>query len=194
MRQLGVKGKINLGFAVLFLLLLLSGAISVFELTRNSVSEASAKHGGNTALSHQLQNMEQHISDGMTELSAERYEEVRWHLAQADSLAAALHDNALRVEESRYRSVVPGIIAILAGLVLILLFSYFINYFFVNPLVKITQAVNNTVEFGSPFKVNVDSNDEIGELKEAISRLALQAKKSAKVEAEAQPFSSSKKV
>jgi methyl-accepting chemotaxis protein len=190
MRQFGIKGKINLGFAVLFLMLLLCGAISLYELTRSAVSDSPTKDG--SALSRQLHQLEEHTTYAMTELSEEQYGELRRHLVLADSLAAELRDNALRVEQSSYRSIVPGIIAILAGLVLILLFAYFINYFFVNPLLKITQAVNNTVEFGSPFKVNVESNDEMGKLKEAISQLALQAKKSAKAEAEAPPFSSKK--
>lgn len=192
MRQFGIKGKINIGFAALFLLLMLSGAISVFELTRSSASGAPAKGGSCLALSLQLYDVEQRIDSAVQELSAGRYGEAQLQMAQADSLAATLHANAQLMEDSRYRSIVPGIIAISAGMVLILLFNYFINYFFVNPLVKITQAVNSTVEYGSPFKVSVDSNDEIGELKEAISQLALQAKKSVKADAEAKPFNSKK--
>ncbi len=259
MRKFGVKGKINLGFAVLFLLLMFSGAISVFELTRmrRSLSGVLTKNVNNLVLSRQLIEVVDHITYSMQELVVGNDNGAQKQLALSDSLLlglrvrvdamleegqhsdavqsinvllGSLHDEVSRafmfapgersrlyfgqfipasrqlmsqvdalilqnqeelsantrlVEQTRYRTVVPGVIAICAGLILILLFNYFINYFFVNPLIKITRAVENTVEYGSPFKLNIESNDEIGELKETISQLALQAKKAAKLEAEA---------
>ncbi|MGL4908490.1 MAG: hypothetical protein ACRC9X_01805 [Bacteroidales bacterium] len=94
-----------------------------------------------------------------------------------------LIDNTKAVEESRYRAAMPSIISTFSGGILLLLFHYFLLSFFVNPLVKITRATENTVDYKAPFKVNIlESDDEIGDLKEAISQLVIQVKKSQKKE------------
>ena len=44
----------------------------------------------------------------------------------------ALAENSLTMTDSFYRSIMPGVVAVMVGLVLVLLFNYFINYYFVN--------------------------------------------------------------
>lgn len=262
MPKLGVKSKINLGFGALALLLLLSGAISVYEFARMraTMSGVLSSNVNNLALSRQVLEVVRHLNYSMEELVVANEASARRQLFLADSMNAvlrerakvvlgniqktemvnsvgillktlrddvenafalspgerhalyfgrysteqrmllrqlddimeliqqALQHNAEQVEQHRYRIIMPGIISVSAGLVLILLFNYFIVYFFVNPLVKITRAVENTVEYGSPFKLNVESNDELGELKEAVSQLAQQAKKAARADAESPSF------
>jgi HAMP domain-containing protein len=93
-----------------------------------------------------------------------------------------LHKNAAAIEQNRYRAIIPCIIAVFAGVALIVMFNYFIMHYFVNPLIRITRAVENTVEYKSPFRVSVESDDEVGELNNAITALAAQVKKSSKTE------------
>ncbi|MDR2814030.1 MAG: hypothetical protein LBB79_05185 [Prevotellaceae bacterium] len=94
-----------------------------------------------------------------------------------------LNKNAAAIEQNRYRTIMPCIIAVFAGIALIVMFNYFIMYYFVNPLVRITRAVENTVAYKAPFRVSVESNDEIKKLNNAITALVAQVKKSGKTEA-----------
>ncbi|MDR0565759.1 MAG: hypothetical protein LBG47_01775 [Prevotellaceae bacterium] len=93
-----------------------------------------------------------------------------------------LNKNAAAIEQNRYRTVMPCIIAVFAGVVLIVMFNYFIMHYFVNPLIRITRAVENTVEYKSPFRVSVEPGDEMEELHSAITALVAQVKKSGKAE------------
>jgi hypothetical protein len=93
-----------------------------------------------------------------------------------------LHKNVEDIEQNRHRIVMPCIIAVFAGVVLIVMFNYFIMHYFVNPLVKITHAVKNTVEYKSPFRVSVEAGGEMEALNDAITALVAQVKKSGKAE------------
>ncbi|MDR3189562.1 MAG: hypothetical protein LBT94_10380 [Prevotellaceae bacterium] len=93
-----------------------------------------------------------------------------------------LRKNAAAIEQNRYRTIMPCIIAVFAGVALIIMFNYFIMHYFANPLIRITHAVENTVEYKSPFRVNVASDDEVGKLTNAIAALVAQIKKSGKTE------------
>ncbi|MDR3366549.1 MAG: hypothetical protein LBO71_06250 [Prevotellaceae bacterium] len=93
-----------------------------------------------------------------------------------------LRNNAAAIEQNRYRTVIPCIIAVFAGVVLIIMFNYFIMHYFANPLIRITHAIENTVEYKSPFRVVVESDDEVGQLNKAITALVAQVKKSGKTE------------
>ncbi|MDR0711925.1 MAG: hypothetical protein LBF67_06245 [Prevotellaceae bacterium] len=93
-----------------------------------------------------------------------------------------LNKNAAAIEQNRYRAVMPCIIAVFAGVALIVMFNYFIMHYFANPLIRITRAVENTVEYKSPFRVSVESDDEVGKLNNAITALAAQVKKLSKTE------------
>ena len=69
------------------------------------------------------------------------------------------------------RAVMPGIVAIIAALVFSIIFNYFINYYFVSPIIKISKGVNDYVAYGIPFKVNIETNDELLELKDSVENL-----------------------
>jgi HAMP domain-containing protein len=93
-----------------------------------------------------------------------------------------LNKNAAAIEQNRYRTVMPCIIAVFAGVALTVMFNYFIMHYFANPLIRITRAVENTVEYKSPFRVSVEPGDEMGELHSAITALVAQVKKAGKAE------------
>ncbi|MDR1342758.1 MAG: hypothetical protein LBK18_05830 [Prevotellaceae bacterium] len=93
-----------------------------------------------------------------------------------------LHKDVAAIEQNRHRAVMPCTIAVFAGVALIVMLNYFIMRYFVNPLIKITRAVENTVEYKSPFRVSVKSSDEMGALNDAITALAVQVKKTGKAE------------
>ncbi len=96
----------------------------------------------------------------------------------------AIIENASALENNAYRAIMPGIIAIVVGFFLTILFNLFINYYFLTPIVKLTRAVDDFVKHKIPFDVTVETKDEIGELRDAISTLVTQAKKGQKTNPE----------
>jgi len=69
------------------------------------------------------------------------------------------------------RAVMPGIVAIIAALVFSIIFNYFINYYFVSPIIKISKGVNDYTAYGIPFKVNIETNDELLDLKNSVENM-----------------------
>jgi len=97
---------------------------------------------------------------------------------------AAIIENASNLENNAYRAIMPGIIAIAVGFFLTILFNLFINHYFLSPIVKLTRAVDDFVKHKIPFDVTVETKDEIGQLRDAISTLVAQAKKGQKTNTE----------
>ena len=57
-----------------------------------------------------------------------------------------------------------------------LLFNYFVNYYMVGPIIKITRAIDDFVKSGKPFDVKVETNDEIEGLVSAVYSLTSQVR------------------
>ena len=55
----------------------------------------------------------------------------------------ALSENTNELQEGYYRSIMPGIIAVGAGIVLVLLFNYYINIYFISPILLISKGIKN---------------------------------------------------
>lgn len=88
----------------------------------------------------------------------------------------SLYENAKMMEVGANRAIMPGLIAIGVGIIFIVLFNYFVNLYFIQPIVKITQGVENYVKHSIPFKVKVDTQDEVGLLRSSIEKLIAQNK------------------
>ena len=69
------------------------------------------------------------------------------------------------------RATMPGIVAILSALLFSLIFSYFVNFYLVSPIVKITSRIRKFVENGLPFDVDIESKDEFLDLANSIKTL-----------------------
>lgn len=77
---------------------------------------------------------------------------------------AAMAENSKELQEGFYRSIMPGIIAVAAGLVLVLLFNYFINLYFITPVMLISKGIKNYRAHKKTYTVQFDNDDEIQEL------------------------------
>ena len=75
------------------------------------------------------------------------------------------------LKEKANRAIMPGIVAIIAALIFTPLFNYFINYYFINPIIRINQSIKNFVKNRTPFDADIETNDEIAELAETIHLL-----------------------
>jgi len=258
--NMGIKGKILSGFVLLGLILLISGAMSMYLLTTVGKSVSGLLHenyksieiskGMLDALEQEnsgvLQVLAGNIDSGLVQVDGGRelfqagiaaaienltikgekelVDSIRMAHGQFDSLLngllartqmkqldrnwyvdelnpsynkvskrvkalmtineTAIISNASNLENNAYRAIMPGIVAIGAGFLLTILFNLFINYYFLSPIVRLTRAVDDFVKFKIPFDVTVETKDEIGELRDAISTLVTQAKKGQKTNPE----------
>ena len=89
----------------------------------------------------------------------------------------AIFENSMILEGSFYRMLMPPIIAITAGLFLIILFNYFVNLYFINPILRITKGIKTFFDNKIPYNVKVETKDEINELNEDVKILISQFKK-----------------
>jgi len=89
----------------------------------------------------------------------------------------ALAQNTNKLQEGYYRSIMPGIIAVGVGIVLVLLFNYFINIYFISPILLISRGIKNYKEFRKSYSVQIDNDDEIEELNLEVKTIIEENKK-----------------
>ena len=75
-----------------------------------------------------------------------------------------LHDNSINFDNSFYRSIVPGIVCISAGLLLVLLLMYFIISNYVNPIYKIAAGLNAYKSSGKRYGNIMEGNDHLADI------------------------------
>lgn len=127
-----------------------------------------------------------------TELAKEQ--RITWYIAYQKSFISliavtteitalnqdALSENAVKLEGNYYRMIMPAIIAIMAGVFMILFFNYFINSYVINPVIQIKDSIKSFLSSRSPYNVKVKTNDEVNELNEVVKDLIGQLKKKEK--------------
>lgn len=87
---------------------------------------------------------------------------------------------ARQLESNAYRAIMPGIIALAIAVLIIGLFFYLIDIYYISPVLKITSALHNYLNARVPFKIEFEGKDELHSLKEYIETLIarLRSKKS----------------
>lgn len=75
------------------------------------------------------------------------------------------------IERSAYMAFRPGIIAFVIAIIIVAMFCYFIDTYFIKPILKINKGLKNFIAAKVPFKVKFESKDEINDLKEYIEEL-----------------------
>jgi HAMP domain-containing protein len=83
-----------------------------------------------------------------------------------------LYHTASDLKNRANRAVMPGTVAIISALLFSLVFSYFVNYFMISPIIEITRSVEIFEKNDKPFDVSIETNDEIGNLAKAIKLLS----------------------
>ena len=87
------------------------------------------------------------------------------------TIYADLKANSLRFDRGFYRSVIPGIVAVLVGLLLILMLLFFIISYYVNPLVRMLRGLDHYRSAGMKYTVDFSGDDELNELNEGIRQI-----------------------
>jgi HAMP domain-containing protein len=158
---MGIKRKIFLGFVILACILLSASLISLFEFNRlnMSVSSVSSKNVNTIINSKRL------LTAGAAGEN---------NAAVSDSLSKAITELKAATDEidsGFYRSIMPWAIAISAGIILIIIFNYFINLYLVNPIIRITNGVHTSLHNRTKYTVQVENNDELTNLNDQITDL-----------------------
>jgi HAMP domain-containing protein len=83
----------------------------------------------------------------------------------------SMFTEATMLKEKSHRAIMPGIVAIIGGLVFSLLLSFFISKYFVSPISEIAEAVKNFNIRDKALRTNIKSNDEIKKLETEINSL-----------------------
>lgn len=83
---------------------------------------------------------------------------------------------AVRLEDNAYRATMPGLIALLIAIIIVIVFFYFVNLYYITPILKISNALQAFLDSRVPFKVNIEGKDEVFRLKEQIEKLTGQIK------------------
>ena len=84
----------------------------------------------------------------------------------------AMYETASNLKHRAHRAVMPGIVAIISALVFTLIFNFFVNIYIVNPILSIIRSVNDFITKDEPVFVDVETNDELSELADTVSKLA----------------------
>lgn len=84
----------------------------------------------------------------------------------------ALAENYYSLNDRFYRSITPIIVAAGVGIILVILFNYFINIYFIIPVVKINKGLKLYKEYNKRYDVKFDyGKDQVQELNENIKDL-----------------------
>lgn len=100
------------------------------------------------------------------------YEELRYYIISLSHISQnALYENTQNLSDSFYRGIMPGVVAIFAGLLLIILFNFFVNFYFIEPIVKIIDGIKKYISYKKNYTVTVQSDDELGDLNECVREI-----------------------
>ena len=84
-----------------------------------------------------------------------------------------LYKTASALKNRARRSIMPGVIAIIAALIFTAVFNFFIHLYFISPIKKLTAGIRDFIKTGNRSGMRVGSRDEIGELAAAIEEISI---------------------
>lgn len=97
------------------------------------------------------------------------YEQLRSDIdALSDAAYGLLQTNSISFQRSLYRSILPGMVAVGAGIMLVLLLMFFLLVYYVNPVYKMLNAMKNSALMGTKYKCAFEGNDQMADLNEQI--------------------------
>jgi len=85
---------------------------------------------------------------------------------------ATMYGTASNLKNRIHRIIMPGIVAVVSALVFALIFNFFINHYFINPLISITKAVQTSLRTRKFANIDIETNDELKDLASAVNDLS----------------------
>ena len=88
-----------------------------------------------------------------------------------DAAYSDLQTNSLTFQDSFYRSIIPGIVSVGAGLVLVLLLMFFIRSYYVSPVYRMLAALEDFTLRNQKYMCSFDGNDQMAALNSQITEV-----------------------
>lgn len=82
-----------------------------------------------------------------------------------------LHDNSLNFDASFYRSIIPGVVCVCAGLLLVMLLMYFTISNYVNPIYKIAEGLEAYKTKGRRYGYMMEGDDHLAEINAGVTEI-----------------------
>lgn len=98
-----------------------------------------------------------------------RYDCLRGYIDDmSDAIYNDLKKNSATFERGFYRSIIPGIVAVGVGLLLVLMLMFFIIAYYVDPIYKMLEGLNNYRSYNKKYIYTFDGDDQLAELNDGI--------------------------
>lgn len=92
-----------------------------------------------------------------------------------DILNSAIHEelknNSADFDAGFYRSIIPGVVSVGAGLLLVFLLMYYILVYYVNPIYKMSNGLDNYRAIGKKYGFAFDGDDQLANINTAITEI-----------------------
>ena len=92
-----------------------------------------------------------------------------------DVLNRAIHDelrtNSADFDAGFYRSIIPGVVSVSAGILLVMLLMFYMMSYYVNPLYRMSDGVDNYRAFGKRHTYSFDGDDQLANINTGLSEL-----------------------
>ena len=92
-----------------------------------------------------------------------------------DALNSAIHDelraNSADFDAGFYRSIIPGVVSVGAGLLLVMLLMFFIMSYYVNPICRMLDGVDNYRAMGKRHTYTFDGDDQLANINLGLTEL-----------------------
>ena len=92
-----------------------------------------------------------------------------------DALNGAIHDelraNSADFDAGFYRSIIPGVVSVGAGLLLVMLLMFFIMSYYVNPICRMSDGVDNYRAMGKRHTYTFDGDDQLANINLGLTEL-----------------------
>ena len=82
-----------------------------------------------------------------------------------------LSTQASLLKGSAYRAITPSIMTLGVAMIVVLLFCFLIDLYFIHPVIRINKSLWNYLNNKLPFSAHVEGHDEVYRLREAIETL-----------------------
>ena len=168
----------------LAVILLVSGIISILEYRRMSdyMSELITSNSKTQSLIHaeKFSGLIQEYNDNVVEHLAEEDSLIIQKfvlepvLSKADSLITSSNpydDTSVMFDEVFYRSMMPGVVSVGAGILLIFLLFYFTMSNYVNPLCRMSDGIDQYRQTGHRYSGTFDGDDQLANINAGITEL-----------------------
>ena len=98
------------------------------------------------------------------------FNHLRSHIDQLnDGIYADLQANSETFERGFYRSIIPGAVAVGVGILLVLLLLFFIIIYYVNPLYKMLDGLDNYRDYNRKYNYSFEGDDQLSALNQHLS-------------------------